>query len=250
MKRFYSDVGLAQTDLGWTIGLDGRPVKTQGGRPQAVPSEALAHMLAQEWAEQGDTIDPAAFRYRDMTDYAIDVVAREPAPLVDKLLGYAETDTLCYRADPEDALFRRQQELWEPLVAGMEAREGVKLHRISGILHRPQTEDTLARLRARLSALDPFTLTALEQTTALAASLCIGLEALEPDADGEALWDAANLEEDWQADLWGRDEEAAARREKRKGDFLTAMTFAQVTRGAASAHQQECSVGYKKEQQQ
>ena len=225
MKRFYKDVSTAKTDLGWTVSLDGRPIKTQGGQPQVVPSEALAEKLAAEWSGQGETIDPAAFRFRDMSDYALDVVARGRDSLVEKLLGYAETDTLCYRADPEEALYRRQQEVWEPILEGVEAREGVKLHRISGILHRPQTEDTRARLAARLEGLDAFTLTALEQVPSLAASLCIGLEALQPEADGEALWDAANLEEDWQADLWGRDEEAEERRAERKGDFLAAMEF-------------------------
>lgn len=229
MKRFYKDVTTARTGLGWTVSLDGRPIKTQGGQPQVVPGEELAEMLAVEWREQGEEIDPSAFRYRDMTDYALDVIARDKDAVVEKLLGYAETDTLCYRAAPEEALYRRQQEVWEPIVAGMETREGVALNRISGILHRPQTEETLAKLRTRLEALDAFTLTALEQTTSLAASLCIGLEALEDGADSEALWDAANLEEDWQAGLWGRDEEAEERRAKRRGDFLAAIKFARAT---------------------
>ena len=127
-------------------------------------------------------------------DYSLDVVARDQGALVEKLLGYAETDTLCFRADPEEPLYRRQQELWEPIVAGLEAREGVTLHRISGILHRPQTEETRQRLTARLGELDPFTLASLKQTTSLAASLCIGLEALQQGADGDALWAAANLD--------------------------------------------------------
>lgn len=230
MKRFYKDVSVGKTDLGWTIALDGRPLKTQGGQPQILPSEDLANMLAEEWRAQGEEIDLASFRYRDMADYALDVVAKDTSAPIEKLLGYAETDTLCFRADPEEALYRRQQEVWEPIVLGMEAREDVKLHRISGILHRPQTEETRARLQNRLEVLDPFTLAALEQTTSLAASLCIGLEALEPHADGEALWEAANLEEDWQAELWGRDEEAEERRAKRKRDFLAAIEFTRAVR--------------------
>ncbi|MBX7539930.1 ATP12 family chaperone protein [Qipengyuania sphaerica] len=228
MKRFYKEVTTSETGLGWTVQLDGRPIKTQGGQPLVLPSETLAELLAAEWRAQGEKIDPASFRFRDTADYALDVVTRDKAALVEKLLGYAETDTLCFRADPEEALYRRQQEVWEPIVAEMEAREGVKLHRISGVLHRPQTEETRAALAARLDALDPFTLASLEQATSLAASLCIGLEALQPQADGEALWNAANLEEDWQADLWGRDGEAEERRARRKADFLAAMEFARA----------------------
>lgn len=228
MKRFYKDVTTSRTEQGWIVSLDGRPLKTQGGQPQVVPSEALVERIAAEWREQGEVIDPASFRHRDMADYALDVVSADSSEVVRKLLGYAETDTLCFRADPEDPLYRRQQEMWDPILETMEAREGVKLHRISGILHRPQTAETREKLRARLEALDPFTLTALEQTTSLSASLCIGLEALQENADAEALWNAASLEEDWQADLWGRDEEAEERRSRRKSDFLAAIDFARA----------------------
>ena len=232
MKRFYKNVSYTQTDAGWIVALDGRPLKTQGGQPQIVPSEPLARMLAREWNAQGETIDPAGFRARDMTDYAIDVVTQDSDLIVDKLLGYAQTDTLCYRAEPEDALFRRQQEMWEPIVARLEAREAIRLHRISGVVHRPQPEQSLSVLREVLTSLDPFRLAALEQTTSLAASLCIGLSALESEADGEALWDAANLEEDWQADLWGRDEEAQERRARRQSDFLHAIAYGRAASAA------------------
>ena len=59
----------------------------------------------------------------------------------------------------------------------------------------------------------------------LSASLVIGLTAIQPDADADRLWAAANLEEDWQADLWGRDAEAQARRQKRFSAFELAIGF-------------------------
>ena len=228
MKRFYKDVTTAGSELGWSISLDGRPIKTQGGRPQVIPTQDLAEAMAEEWRGQGEKIDPATFPFRDMADYAIDVVSRDKTSVVEKLLGYAETDTLCFRADPEEALFRRQQEVWEPIVARVENREGVTFHRISGILHRAQAAETIGLLNAGLQPLDPFTIAALEQTTSLSASLCIGLESIREEADGENLWDAANLEEDWQAELWGIDAEAQQRRDKRKRDFLRAMAFARL----------------------
>ncbi|MGZ9927797.1 hypothetical protein ACXYTC_22455, partial [Escherichia coli] len=90
------------------------------------------------------------------------------------------------------------------------------------IIHRSQPSDTLDRLRARLTTIDPFTLAALEVMTALSASLCVGLGALEVDADPQALWDAAELEETWQAELWGVEPEAEARRKQRARAFLHA----------------------------
>ena len=68
---------------------------------------------------------------RDLADYAIDHVRPERAAAIGKLLAYAETDTLCYRADPDEPLYRRQQALWEPLVAAFENHHGVRFERVS-----------------------------------------------------------------------------------------------------------------------
>ena len=232
MKRFYKEVSTGAVAHGWQVTLDGRAIRTVGGAPQIVPSQALAQALANEWRAQGETIDPALFRLRDHVDYAIDVVAADPAGAAHKLFHYGDTDTLLYRADPDEPLYAHQIALWEPVVAAFEAREGVKLVRVSGIIHRAQDPAAMAQLTARLAALDPFALTAAEAMTTLAASLVVGLGALEtddPDA-ARALWDAACLEEQWQADMWGRDDEAEERRTRRTADFLAAHSLALLAR--------------------
>ena len=116
----------------------------------------------------------------------------------------------------------------EPLAAAFAARDGVPLERASGVLPRAQPKASLAALRARLESLDDFTLAALETTTSLAASLCVGLSALAPGADPEALWAAAELEEAWQVEQWGSDELAEERRVRRRADFLRTVRFARA----------------------
>jgi chaperone required for assembly of F1-ATPase len=233
IRRFYAEVTLGEVPGGWRVALDGRGVTTVGGAAQVVPNEALGEALAAEWRQQGERIDPCSLPLRDMADYAIDIVAPDPAKVNESLLAYAETDTLCYRADPEDPLFARQQEVWEPLLAAFEAAHGITLVRVSGVLHRPQPPRSLAVLGARLQALSPFALAGVEAMTKLAASLVVALAAHDAgDADEAlALWRAACLEEDWQADLWGRDEEAEHRRARREADFLRACAFARLARG-------------------
>jgi chaperone required for assembly of F1-ATPase len=230
MKRFYREATCGETAGGWQVLLDGRGVKTVGGLPQLVPTQALAKALVAEWAEQGEQIDSKSLVLRDMADYALDVVAPDPAATIAALLPYGETDTLCYRAEPEEPLHARQVEVWEPLLRAAEARWDVHFERVSGVLHRPQPAPTLARMHAALAALDPFALAALRNTASLAASLVIGLAALEPDADIAALWNAAELEEHWQAGLWGEDAEAAHRRERRLDAFTAASRFAALAR--------------------
>lgn len=230
MKRFYTRVAAEPAETGWRVALDGRPIRTAGGAAQIVPTQALAEAMAQEWAGQGEEIDTAAFVLRDMADLAIDIVAAKRADTVDGILAYAETDTLCYRADPDEPLHARQQDLWEPLLAQIEERHGLRFERVSGIVHRPQPPETLARLRALLEAQDAFTLAALQTLASLAASLAVALAALEDSADAEALWTAANAEEDWQAERWGWDSVAADRRAARLASFAKAMEFARLAR--------------------
>jgi chaperone required for assembly of F1-ATPase len=230
VKRFYKTASAAPVEGGWGVHLDGRAVKTVGGRAQTVPTQALAQALAAEWDAQGDKIDTTLFLYRDMTDYTLDVVAGDPAGTAASILPYAQTDTLCYRADPDEAFWAHQCAVWEPVLTGAEARYGLRFERISGIIHRPQPEATMARVAELLASKDAFTLAALVNLSSLAASLVVALLALEPDADLDALWDAASLEETWQADLWGRDDEAEERREKRRAGFMAAARFAVLAR--------------------
>ena len=231
MKKFWKDVGVERgPEGGWRVTLDERPIKTQGGAQQVVPSEALAEALAAEWRAQGETIDPRGFVLRDLADFAIDRIAGEPQASIERLLPYAETDTLCYRGDPGSDALARQEEMWDPLVEALEARLECRFERVSGIVHCPQPEATMAALRRELDRLDPWDMAALETTVPLAASLITGLAAIQPGADAVALFAAANAEEDWQAELWGSDAEAEAARAARLGAFERAVAFAALAR--------------------
>ncbi len=233
MKRFYKKVSVEAEDGGWRVKLDGRPIKTAGGNPQVLPSEPLAHAMAREWDMQGEEIDATAFQMRDLADYTIDVVQTGRKPVIEELLPYAETDTLCYRGEEGEALRARQDATWEPLLTSAERRWGIHFERVCGVIHKPQPAETLEQLKSVLSVRTDFELAALKMLSSLAASLVIALTALEPGADGIALWDAANLEEDWQAELWGEDAEAAERRQLRQDAFLLAIRFASLAGASA-----------------
>ncbi len=230
MKRFYNTVGVKERDDGWQVTLDGRGIKTVKTAEQVVPTRALAQQLAEEWENQGEKLDPERFPMRDMADYAIDIVAADQAKVAATLTEFGDTDTLLYRASPDEPLYTRQVEVWDPIVAAFEARENVSFTRISGIMHEPQAETSLVHLRNLLEAQTPFALAGIEAMTNLAASLIVGLTAAGGHQGPLALWQAASLEEEWQADQWGRDQEANERRAKRQLDFLAAHQFVQAAK--------------------
>lgn len=230
MKRFYKAVSIEPADAGWQVRLDGRAIRTPAGAQQIIQAKPLAEAMAQEWADQGEEIDTAAFPLRDLADYTIDMVRHGRPAVIAEILAYGGTDTLCYRGDEGEALYARQFEMWEPLLREAEQRWDVHFTRIIGILHTPQPDEILARMEAALATLSEFELAAMRMLASLSASLVIALAAIRPDADAEVLWSAANLEEDWQAELWGMDSEAQALRETRFAAFKLAMRFASLSR--------------------
>ena len=92
-------------------------------------------------------------------------------------------------------------------------------------MHRPQDREALLRLRAPLEAATDFQLTALHDLVALSGSLVIGLMAAAGARPAGALWAASRVDETWQAELWGRDEEAEAAAAAKREGFEHALRF-------------------------
>ncbi|MGQ0558644.1 MAG: ATP12 family chaperone protein [Sphingosinicella sp.] len=222
MKRFYAR---AEAGPGGAILLDGKPVMTPARQRLEVPSPALAEAIAEEWQGQHEKIDPRAMPLTGLANAAIDRIAPAPAQQAGRLAAYGETDLLCYRAAEPPALVELQAGSWDPILEWAEQRFGVTFERTSGVLHRPQPADTVARLAAAVSGLDPFPLAGLTPLVTISTSLVLGLALLEGAIHVDAAWDAAALDENWQAERWGADPEAARALAARRAEFDAASRF-------------------------
>ena len=225
MKRFYDTAEAVRSDLGWGVALDGKPVKTPGDKPLALPAQMLADAIAAEWAGQEDRIDPASMPLTGLANAAIEQIAPDPESFAAGLAAYGETDLLCYRADAPVELAARQCEAWDPLLAWAEKRYGCGFETATGIVHRPQPAATVARLREAVFALDPFRLAGLSPLTTIGGSLVAALALIEGAFDEDTVWAATRLDEDWQAGQWGEDVEAIAARDAKRRQFGAGMRF-------------------------
>lgn len=222
-KRFWAEARTAEAPGGWEVRLDGRPVRTPAKAPLVLPTRALAEAIAEEWDEQKDEIDPRRMPLTRAANAAIDKVAVQRDEVVAMLAAYGETDLLCHRADHPEELVRRQRESWDPLLAWAAAALGASLAVTEGVIGVAQPAESLDRLRAEVDALDPFELTAFHDLVALSGSLIIGLAALKRAESAETLWRASRLDEEWQAELWGSDAEAAEAAEEKRAAFFRAI---------------------------
>lgn len=226
MKRFWKAVSVsAATGGGWTILLDGRPVRTPARAALAVPQRALAEAIAAEWDAQTQDIDPDAMPMTGFANAVIDRIAPDPAIFVADLAGYGESDVLCYRAEAPPPLVTRQAERWDPLLDWARARYDIHFEIVTGVMHRDQPPATVRRLGDALAACDPFRLAAMSSLVTISGSLVTALAVLEGHVDADTAFDVTHLDELWQIELWGEDAQAATQRGLHRRDFLAAARF-------------------------
>jgi chaperone required for assembly of F1-ATPase len=222
MKRFYKEVSVS-AERG--VLLDARPMRTPRKALLALPTNALADAVAEEWRAQEDEIKPETMRLGGLANSAIDLIAPDPKVFAAGLAAYGESDLLCYRADEPPELVTRQLAAWEPLLEWAQARYDVTFTRVSGIMHQAQPSETIKRLGAAISARNAFELAALSHIVTISGSLVISLAMLERQIDADAAFDVSHLDELYQAEQWGEDWMAADARVLRRADFVSACRF-------------------------
>jgi chaperone required for assembly of F1-ATPase len=237
MRRFYETATVVPDAAGFALQLDGRPVKTPARRTLTVPSAALAGAVAEEWAAQGESIEPRTMPLTGLANAALDRVAPDPVAFAQTIAVYGEADLLCYRANTPATLVARQQAVWGPLLDWARARFDVAFVVTTGIVHRPQPPETVARLASAVAAHDAFALAALSPLVTIGGSLVVALAVGEGAISPDDAFAAAHLDELWQAEQWGEDALARKAREQRARDFAAAARFRALltARDAAAA---------------
>ena len=228
MKRFWKAVSVGREGEGWTIKLDGRPVKTPARRSLVVPSERLAEAVAEEWRAVCETIDPREMPLTGLANAAIDRVGPEHRTFAQSLARYSEADLACYRAEGPQELVARQEKLWDPLLAWAQRRFDVDFVTTSGLMHVAQPPATVERLGHAAASLDPFRLAGLSPLVTIGGSLVAALAVAEGAIMPGPAWDLVSIDERWQLEQWGCDAEAEAALENRRRDFLAAARFLEL----------------------
>ncbi len=228
-KRFWTSTGVDEAEGGFTVTLDGRSIRTPAKAPLVLPTRALAEAVAEEWEAQQGEIDPASMPLTRTANSAIDTVARNHAAVAADLAAYGDSDLLCYRAEAPAALAARQSDGWDPWLA-WSAGIGAPLRVGTGVIAVDQPPESLARLASRVRALSPLELAAFHDLVTLTGSLVLGLALAEGLIEPDAAFDLSRIDEDWQAELWGEDEEAAESAALKRQALRDAARFLRLAR--------------------
>ncbi len=220
LKRFWKAVTVAPDGEGHIVLLDGRAPKTPAHARFVLPTQAAAQLVADEWAAQGEFVEPGAMPATRLAATAIDRVSQTREPVAAEIAAYAGSDLLCYLADFPTPLVVEQGRAWTPWRAWAASELDVHLEPVEGIIHRPQSPEAIARIQAHALALDDFALTALATAVPLLGSAVLGLAVQRGALSGEEAFEISRLDETFQERQWGVDAEAEARTAARRAEAV------------------------------
>ncbi len=206
-------------------------MRTPAKRPLIVPTASFAAAIASEWAAQGETLAPAGMVLTQLANTTIDRVAGNRDEVVRVTAGYAETDLLCHRAaDPAD-LARQQMQAWQPLLDWAAQVLDARLAVTQSVIPIEQPRPALDAIVAAVAMLDDYRLAGLHIATGILGSVILGLALLHGRLDAEAAFAASRLDEDFQAERWGVDNEAAARQAAMANELATVRRMFDLLEG-------------------
>jgi len=220
LKRFWTTADAVADGDGWKVVLDGRAPRTPAHAPFILPTEAAARLVADEWAAQGEFIEPGTMPATRLAATAIDRVSQTREPVADEIASYAGSDALCYLAEHPTSLVAEQAKAWGPWRDWAASELGVVLEPTEGIVHRPQDPAAIARVRALALEADDFALTALATAVPLLGSAVLGLAVMRGALSGEAAFDLSRLDEAFQERQWGVDADNAERTAGRLAEMV------------------------------
>jgi chaperone required for assembly of F1-ATPase len=222
-RRFYKSAHVDEGEGGFAIRLDGRAVRSPARRVVQAPTRALADAIAAEWNAQDEVIDPLDMPLTRLANSIIDGVIDAPAAVAAEIEKYLASDLVVYRAPAPPRLIARQAQAWDPLVDWARATLGAHFVLGEGVIFVDQPAAALTAARAAIPR-DPWRLGAVSTITTLTGSALIALAVLAGRLSPEEAWAAAHVDEDWNMELWGRDEPALERRAVRFAEMKAAVT--------------------------
>jgi chaperone required for assembly of F1-ATPase len=224
-KRTWEIAYANKTDSGFEIFLDEKKVSTPKNHILLLPTEKLALEIVREWDEQLDNVEYSKMPFNRLANSSIDKVKTNFDSIVLDLAGYGDTDVVCYRAETPAELVLRQQKHWDPVLKWAKTELGISLRPIVGIKYHPQDPGALKKIFDKINSFDHFSLTALYDLITISGSVLLALATSNEHMRPEIAWEKSVLDENWQREKWGNDDESILDRTNKLADFKMAYEF-------------------------
>lgn len=144
--------------------------------------------------------------------------------ILDKLVEFSLTDMMLFWGQNKE-LVAQQEKIWGPLLQWVEQEFDTKLKTTQN-LDVPEQDQKLAyRLNFELQKLSDRQLVAFYAMALRTRSVLLALAFVKGKINAQEAFQAAALEEIWQAEKWGKDEEAESRRQTMQQELEEIQDF-------------------------
>jgi len=210
-KRFYKNVSVVR-NIGpeglWEVNLDARKLKTPGGKLFQVGSQKLALAIAAEWDAQKEKIDLTNMHLTSLAYTVLDNPCKDtPQSISEHLIGYLDSDTICYRDDDPEELDRLQSELWDPIIDWFNEKYNCRIEPIRQGLVVPSEvipSEVASEVKRQLESYSLWSLQGIKFATENLKSLMITLALLDNKFSVNEAVALSRLEVEFQIGRWGR----------------------------------------------
>ncbi|KAJ3213952.1 ATP synthase complex assembly protein atp12 [Dinochytrium kinnereticum] len=212
ITRFWKKSVPVESEDGFRIELDGRKLKSPDGTEIVIPARfrSLAMLAAAEWEGQDKFLKASSLPITSLVSRGTNslVDERVRTDLIEYLLRYLHTDTVCYHQEEPEALIELQKTYWDPLIEWVNKRFGTDIEKTYSLLSKKQSEASVEKLRAHLKTLSPIELAGFERAVLSSKSFIIPLCLTERAITVDFAERASRLEVLHQIARWGEVEDA------------------------------------------
>jgi len=231
MKKFWKIVQVKKKlKNSFEILLDKRILKTPMQKDLIFSNYKIAKETALEWDIDEKEINTENMVFYGLISTAIDKISNDKVSYIENVLGFINTDLICYRADGPNELVDLQNSSWNPIISFIKKYIDVELKFFIGVMPSKQSLEIFNRLKTLINSFSDIEISALHRMTNLTGSIFISICILKGDVLKNEAFELSFLDELYQAKNWGIEEESLDKRDKIAKELNRIISFVELIR--------------------
>ena len=215
MKKSWEKVSIKKiSSNSFQIMLDDRILQTPLKRELVLPNLNLTQEIVKEWDQVSKKINTESMIFYGLISTSLDKIIDNRNLYIRDILDYIDTDLICYRAENPKELVELQKNKWDPIILLIEKYISTKVQIFQGILPKKQHANVHSKLNNLINQFNIFEISALHRITNITGSILLSLCVLKKDISANDVFELSFLDELWQAENWGFDEETSQKRKE------------------------------------
>ena len=226
MKKFWETIEIKKvSSKEFYILLDNKKLKTPLKNELILSNHLMAKEVLKEWDQSSDIINTDDLVFYGLLSTAIDRVREEKNSYINDIINFIDTDLICYRADNPIDLVSFQNKHWDPVITLIEKYINNNVSVFKGVMPSQQNSKVHHKIKNLVVELNDVQISVLHRITNLIGSVFLALCILKKDLSNKQAFELSFLDELWQAENWGYEEDASAKRKKIRTELNRLILF-------------------------